>query len=448
VAFVCLQPDGWDIIDMPPKSTKKKAKQERKLISKAEVRATLKRPAHAGVQRGDDKPKKQKGATTQGSFIRSSSSSSSEVSLPSFVQSLPLEIRRRIFPLAVRVIHSKAELIAAVDECAAAAATVVRRADGNQRPTAIDYPIGQWDVSNIRDFSYVFDARRNPLLRTFRADLSEWDTSNNATNMHGMFRDCESFDADVSGWNVSNVTDFCAMFRGCRAFNSDLSRWNVANATDLSSMFRDCEAFNSDLSGWNVSNVTDFRAMFRGCRAFNTNLSSWNVSSATNMSLMFAFCSAFNSDVSGWNVANATNLCKMFRNCEAFNSDLSGWNVSNVTNFMGMFLGCEAFNSDLSRWNVSSATDMWMMFQDCRCFDSDLSRWDVSRVNLFLYMFSGCSSFHSDISNWNVAYHAGLDCMFAECPAFDHVDEGDEGLYFIGLRQQLLFRRRRGALFR
>jgi hypothetical protein len=81
-----------------------------------------------------------------------------------FLRDLPREIRKRTYPFAIRVIHSKAELIAAVD-------FYMVRGGGYNR-TDDYYPIGQWDVSNIQDFSYVFDARRNRALVNFYEDLS------------------------------------------------------------------------------------------------------------------------------------------------------------------------------------------------------------------------------------------------------------------------------------
>jgi surface protein len=149
-----------------------------------------------------------------------------------FLRDLPREIRKRAYPFAIRVIHSKAELIAAVDQY---------MVGGGNRT---DCPIGKWDVSNIQDFSYVFDADRNPLLVDFNEDLSNWDMSF-ARNLSYMFHRCRCFNADVSHWDVSNATNFSRMFSFCRIFKSDVSRWNTAGATDMSFMFCFCDCFNA-----------------------------------------------------------------------------------------------------------------------------------------------------------------------------------------------------------
>ena len=45
------------------------------------------------------------------------------------------------------------------------------------------------------------------------------------------------------------------------------------------------QSFNMDLSCWNVSKVTNMRRMFDSASEFNNDLSSWDVSSVTNMSV-------------------------------------------------------------------------------------------------------------------------------------------------------------------
>ena len=63
----------------------------------------------------------------------------------------------------------------------------------------------------------------------------------NVANMSLMFCDCESFNQDISSWDVSNVTNMRCMFTNCINFNQDLSNWNVSNITKYDEdMFKNC----------------------------------------------------------------------------------------------------------------------------------------------------------------------------------------------------------------
>ena len=59
------------------------------------------------------------------------------------------------------------------------------------------------------------------------------------------------------------------MFADAASFNGDLSGWDVRNVTDMSGMFKDAAAFNGDLSGWDVRNVTGMEDMFLNTPALN-----------------------------------------------------------------------------------------------------------------------------------------------------------------------------------
>jgi len=103
---------------------------------------------------------------------------------------------------------------------------------------------------------------------------------------------------------TSLVTDMDGMFYYAESFNQDISSWDVSNVTDMGFMFRYAGAFNGNINNWDVSNVTDMGSMFRNAVAFNGNINNWDVSNVTNMSYMFFYAQSFNKDLSGWCVTN------------------------------------------------------------------------------------------------------------------------------------------------
>ena len=106
------------------------------------------------------------------------------------------------------------------------------------------------------------------------------DTSK-ITDMSSLFynKNFKNINFDISDWNVSNVKNMSNMFDGCKCFNCDLSGWNVSNVENMNCMFINCDKFDCDLSNWNVSNVLNMICMFSNCKNFKgIGLDNWNVS--------------------------------------------------------------------------------------------------------------------------------------------------------------------------
>ena len=120
------------------------------------------------------------------------------------------------------------------------------------------------NTSKIIDMSSLFE--NIVIERNF--DVSGWDVSN-VSNMTNLFHGCENFDCDLSNWDVSNVTDMKGMFTWCDNFTGKgLENWDVSNVKYMTSMFANCISFEGKgLENWNVSNVKDMHYMFNGCTA-------------------------------------------------------------------------------------------------------------------------------------------------------------------------------------
>ena len=86
---------------------------------------------------------------------------------------------------------------------------------------------------------------------------------------------------EMPDWNVSGITNMADLFKNGRQlndgssgtlnstqFNANISRWDTSSVTDMKYMFDGASAFNADISGWDTSLVTDSVNMFQGATAW------------------------------------------------------------------------------------------------------------------------------------------------------------------------------------
>ncbi len=118
--------------------------------------------------------------------------------------------------------------------------------------------------------------------------------------------------------------------------------------TEAISFFND-DSFNSDISFWDMSNVTNTDRMFQGASSFNQNIGFWNTSNFYDVSGMFDSASNFNQDIGNWNTSNVVNMSSMFNYASSFNQDLTGWCVLNITSQPGAFAGNTSILTDANK---------------------------------------------------------------------------------------------------
>lgn len=171
--------------------------------------------------------------------------------------------------------------------------------------------------------------------------------------------------------STADVESMANMFSNCAKLVSvNISGWDVSSVTDMHSMFYNCKNLVSlDLSGWDASAVENMNSMFYNCVGLTElNLSGWKVSSVTDLDTMFYQCSSLVSlDLSGWDVSKVTTTYRMFRGCQNLTElDLSGWEVSSVTNMGEMFNLCAALRTIYAGdWNVPTGCASKNMFNGC-----------------------------------------------------------------------------------
>ncbi|MBR4470894.1 MAG: BspA family leucine-rich repeat surface protein [Erysipelotrichaceae bacterium] len=234
-----------------------------------------------------------------------------------------------------------------------------------------------WDLNSCEDLSGIFDSCSK--LRNI-GDLSSWDTSS-VKDMSKMFRGCMKLSGigDISSWDVSKCQSFAHMFANTSELSNvgDLSLWDISDqCVDLSYMFQNSSSLlpsSFDLSGWDVSNVTDMSHMFENSHTLNTlDISDWDTGNLMDMSYMFAYNETGSlsplSQITGIdsiNTSSLENISNLFYEDQYLNCDLSLWDTSSLRDISYAFYGTYRFDIDkLKHWNVSSVIDMSETFGD------------------------------------------------------------------------------------
>ena len=211
--------------------------------------------------------------------------------------------------------------------------------------------IGDVGTINGVEYTVVDRAMLDQILASsapaFNYDFSKLCTTR-LTDMSELFLCYEGFNNPIGNWDVSNVTNMSYMFYAeCQtnhSFNQDISHWDVSNVTDMSYMFNRAN-FNQPIGNWDTSSVTDMSYMLTSI-VFNQDISSWDVSNVTNMSGMFYNAQSYNQSILGWDTSNVTDMSYMFYRAFSFNQDINNINTGNVTN-------CYYFCFDAISWTLS-----------------------------------------------------------------------------------------------
>jgi hypothetical protein len=144
----------------------------------------------------------------------------------------------------------------------------------------VDATLSNLDISNTTNFYTAFAGNNFPSGITF----DSWDFSH-VTSMRDMFADCTNI-PDVTGLDVSSVSNFQYMFSRSSDFNQDISVWDVSGPGSMRGMLYGTTNFDRSLANWDISGITDFRDFMNGATLSTANYDSTLISWASqNVSL-------------------------------------------------------------------------------------------------------------------------------------------------------------------
>jgi surface protein len=168
---------------------------------------------------------------------------------------------------------------------------------------SFDGDLSNWNTSSATEMVFLFYG-----ATAFTGKgVDKFDMSN-VEDIHGFAYQATMFDANLTLWDTSNIVDMSEAFYGASSFQGiGVSTWDVSNVLLMHDMFGQCNSFNADLSAWNVGRVTSMSQMvsitWHPFHRTGNNNSLINFISVSYVS-QFASCGMFQSNLTGWDVSS------------------------------------------------------------------------------------------------------------------------------------------------
>ena len=293
------------------------------------------------------------------------------------------------------------------------------------------------DVSRVETMENMF---RSTALKT--VNVTGWDVSS-VTNMYGTFLNCTSLESIVGleTWDVSGVTTTNRLFSQCPMLKEiDLSTWKLPAVTDTERMFYKCEVLEElDASNWDLRSLVNARDMFKYCYKLKQikGMGNWKTGNVESLWDTFALCWSLETleGLQNWDLSSAIKVAGTFQQCFALTDEdvavLYNWDTSNFEDISWLFKGATGLvNIDLSNWDVSNVTKFNSLFSSSdsnsgamNIKTTGIENWDVGNGDNLSYMFYGCGQLESiDLSNWDVSKNTTFNHFFTDCYKLKYVN--------------------------
>jgi surface protein len=280
------------------------------------------------------------------------------------------------------------------------------------------------NVTTLKACFQSFDFAGGSINPDALLDLSGWDVSN-VTDMSSMMYYSDSNYSGMENWDTSNVTTLYYAFRNAFIFNGDISGWDTSNVTSMSYAFYSAYEFNQDLSGWCVSQFSSEPTGFdTGASAWTLPKPVWGTCPPTKTTFvtntptltwdMLPTNDADNGSISllsdngdgTWTFeADALYDNSLVQRDLSWMLDVTGLRYNKLVESYA-FNGSPAASITALPSDLVAGEDLSYMFANMPNFNQDISGWDVSATTNMDGMFSGATSFNQNLSNYCVYFIA------------------------------------------
>jgi hypothetical protein len=328
--------------------------------------------------------------------------------------------------------------------------------------------IGDWDVSDVTDFSLAFSEDRtqaggensNTNLKSAHFDgtgLAKWDTSSVTTLQKTFFQHYteDNMNPDLSGWDVAKVTSMRLTFAYASKFEgTGLSKWNIAKVTDILNAFISTGSLTSCnkrkiVNAWKSNSAfvatsydTDWAGepWCIGARLSDVQFKEASWDWVQNLPTDTVAAATKWGDIGDWDVSDVTDFSYAFskhrdatggalkpnlnpKAVSFVSTDLSTWKTNAVTTLEGAFGGALSMNQGISNFDVSKVVSLKSTFEQATSFNAILN-WDVSKVATLEQTFKNADSLLSGgLSKWDTGAVTTLKKAFEYAGLID-VDFG------------------------
>ena len=163
------------------------------------------------------------------------------------------------------------------DNCEAGCAAGAQIAAASPAPAAPQITrtrVGEFVGDNVQALKNAINNCRGRFGTDPNCDINTWDVSK-MTSFRWLFMGNTWFNENIGDWDVSNVRNFAQAFHSVTFSRCEISKWNVHAEGTLTHMFWGARNFNCDLNGWDVSKVNDFIQIFWNCPITKENTATW-----------------------------------------------------------------------------------------------------------------------------------------------------------------------------